>query len=148
MSWDKVAFSLISKWEGLRLKAYPDPATDGVPWTIGYGKTGPTIGSNTTWTKAQSDQALFDDIQNIGNDIDNFDVSLTNNQKSALTSLIYNVGISKISSSTLVKCLKNGDIKGASSQFLVWNRAAGKINPGLVNRRKDEKKVFDTPDAP
>ncbi|WP_369127544.1 lysozyme, partial [Xenorhabdus bovienii] len=29
----------IQQWEGLKLKAYPDPATGGIPWTIGYGHT-------------------------------------------------------------------------------------------------------------
>ena len=36
--------------EGLRLAAYPDPLTHAEPWTIGYGHTGPDVGSDTTWT--------------------------------------------------------------------------------------------------
>lgn len=32
--------SHIKSFEGLRLKAYPDPGSkDGNPWTIGYGST-------------------------------------------------------------------------------------------------------------
>ncbi|MEE4411931.1 lysozyme, partial [Serratia sp. C2(2)] len=30
---------LIKRFEGLSLQAYPDPATGGKPWTIGYGHT-------------------------------------------------------------------------------------------------------------
>lgn len=29
----------IKQYESLKLKAYPDPATGGIPWTIGYGHT-------------------------------------------------------------------------------------------------------------
>src|SRR5690606_33313846 len=32
-----VAVNLIKRKEGLRLEAYPDPGTGGVPWTVGYG---------------------------------------------------------------------------------------------------------------
>ena len=34
---------IIKRNEGLRLHAYPDPATGGAPWTIGYGHTGPDV---------------------------------------------------------------------------------------------------------
>ncbi|MEB3349297.1 MAG: lysozyme, partial [Cyanobacteriota bacterium] len=33
------ALKLIIEFEGFRDKAYPDPATGGAPWTIGYGFT-------------------------------------------------------------------------------------------------------------
>jgi GH24 family phage-related lysozyme (muramidase) len=34
-----------------RFDAYPDPATGGAPWTIGWGSTGPDITKGTVWTK-------------------------------------------------------------------------------------------------
>ncbi|RJF81642.1 hypothetical protein D3877_16060 [Azospirillum cavernae] len=34
---------LVKDAEGLRLTAYPDPASGGAPWTIGYGHTGPEV---------------------------------------------------------------------------------------------------------
>jgi lysozyme len=37
------AVDFVSQHEGLRLNAYPDPATGGDPWTIGYGSTGPNV---------------------------------------------------------------------------------------------------------
>ena len=33
--------------EGLRTEAYPDPATGGDPWTIGYGHTNGTYPGET-----------------------------------------------------------------------------------------------------
>ncbi len=45
--------------EGLRLKAYQD--TVGV-WTIGYGHTGPEVKPGLTWTQAQAEAALVEDV--------------------------------------------------------------------------------------
>lgn len=33
------AVALVGSFEGLRQNAYPDPATNGQPWTICYGNT-------------------------------------------------------------------------------------------------------------
>jgi lysozyme len=44
--------------EGKRNHAYPDPATGGNPWTIGYGQTGPDIHPGLYWTDEQCDAAL------------------------------------------------------------------------------------------
>jgi len=30
-------WTLLKTWEGCELSAYPDPASGGAPWTIGYG---------------------------------------------------------------------------------------------------------------
>lgn len=32
-------YDLIEKFEGLNLNSYPDPGTNGKPYTIGYGTT-------------------------------------------------------------------------------------------------------------
>lgn len=42
-----------------RFAAYPDPASGGAPWTIGWGTTGPDIHEGLVWTKAECD-ARFD----------------------------------------------------------------------------------------
>ena len=39
MNYSKNGLHLTENFEGLRLIAYPDPATNGDPWTIGYGHT-------------------------------------------------------------------------------------------------------------
>ena len=69
-------------------------------------------------------------------------VPLTQNQFDALVSFCYNVGQSSLLSSTLLKKLNNKDYKGASNEFLKWNKSGGKVLQGLVNRRKDEREVF------
>lgn len=143
-SWQQVASNLIHKWEGCRLKAYPDPATGGAPWSLGFGATGPGINQDTVWTQEQADADLANRISHIGSVIDGFGVSLSDNQKGALVSLAYNIGLGALSNSTLIRLLKAGDLVGASNQFLVWNRANGRVMTGLVNRRQDEQRVFNT----
>lgn len=146
-NWRQIAFRLITKWEGCELHAYPDPATGDSPWTVGWGATGPDIGPATVWTQAQADTDLQNRIDAIGSAIDVFGVHLNDNQKGALCSLAYNIGIGNLSNSTLLKCLRRGDYLGASAQFLMWNKAAGRVMNGLVSRRKDEKATFDAPET-
>ena len=43
MALTTAGYRLIQSWEGCRLRAYPDPASGGAPWTIGYGHTGPQV---------------------------------------------------------------------------------------------------------
>ena len=35
-----------------------------------------------------------------------------------------------------------GDIEGAADAFLMWTKAAGRVLPGLVKRRNDERALF------
>lgn len=103
---------LIKKYEGFSSTPYLCPAK--VP-TIGYGATYYPNG------KA---------------------VPLTQNQFDALVSFCYNVGQYNLLSSALIKKLNNKDYKGASNEFLKWNKSGGKVLQGLANRRKDEIEVF------
>ena len=48
--------------EGVRLHAYPDPLSHGVPYTIGYGRAH-GVGPHDTCTLAQAEAWLVDDAQ-------------------------------------------------------------------------------------
>ncbi|KWV17149.1 lysozyme [Xanthomonas translucens] len=145
MSPIAVAASLVRKWEGCRLTAYPDPATGADPWTIGYGATGPGIRKGVTWTQAQADQRLEHDVSRF---VDGVLVFLkrpaTDNQLGAMASLAYNIGLRRFSESTLLRLFNEGKTLAAGQQFNVWTMAAGKRMQGLVNRRADERRVFET----
>lgn len=52
---------LIKAHEGLRLDAYPDPASGGDPWTIGYGHT-QGVEPGQRITQEQADAFLRDDV--------------------------------------------------------------------------------------
>ncbi|WP_335876684.1 lysozyme, partial [Acinetobacter baumannii] len=47
-----------------------------------------------------------------------------------------------LANSTLLKKLNKGDYQGAADQFLVWNKAGGKVMKGLVRRREAERALF------
>lgn len=65
-------------------------------------------------------------------------VPLYQNEWDAYVSLTYNIGTGAFCKSTLVKRLKNRDYPGACKEILKWNRAGGRVNDGLVKRRRDE----------
>lgn len=135
-----VALGLIKKWEGLRLTAYQCSA--GV-WTIGYGSTGPCIAKGVTWTQAQADKRLDDDLRRFaGGVFAAVSRSATPSQLGAMISLAYNIGIGAFLSSTLLRKFNAGDVSGAGDQFERWNKAGGKVIQGLTNRRRDELAVY------
>lgn len=70
-------------------------------------------------------------------------VPITQEQFDALVSLDFNIGGSAFSSSTLVRKLNAGDCWGAGAEFSRWDRAGGKVLPGLVKRRAWERALFE-----
>lgn len=132
--------ALIKRWEGLRLQAYLCPA--GV-WTIGYGHTGPDVTPGLVITEAYAEALLRQDLRTFEDGVSRLVTApLTDNQFSALVSLAFNIGLGAFARSTLLRKLNAGDYAGAQAQFHVWNKAGGKVLPGLVNRRAGEAALF------
>jgi lysozyme len=137
------AMSLVTKWEGCKLAAYPDPATGGDPWTIGYGATGPGIKKGVKWTQAQADDRLALDVDRFLKGVRSvLKKPATDAQLGAMTSLAYNIGVKAFTNSTLLRKFNAGDTAGAAAEFPRWNRANRKVMRGLTSRRADEQKVF------
>jgi lysozyme len=140
--------SLIKQSEGLSLKAYPDPATGGDPWTIGYGTTvypdGRPVKPGDSISKAQAEEYLKSDVNKkfLPGVHRSVKVPVTQEMVDALVSFSYNVGSSAMGSSTLVKDLNAEKYELAASRFLDWTKANGKELPGLVTRRGNEKSLF------
>lgn len=139
--------ALIKGFESCRLTAYPDPGTGGAPWTIGYGWTLPVDGKpikpGMKIDQATADRLLKTGLVSYENDVQKLvKVKLTQNQFDALVSFAYNVGSRALSTSTLLKKLNAGDIKGAADEFLRWNKAGGKVLNGLTRRREAERALF------
>lgn len=138
----EAGYVIIRKYEGLRLVAYPDPATGGVPWTIGYGHT-KGVKKGDTCTQAQANQWLYEDAQEAWTAILKVvTVPLEQWELDALTSFVFNLGIGNFKSSTLLRKLNAGDKLGAADEFLRWNKAAGKVMSGLTKRRTEERLLF------
>lgn len=134
--------ALIKSAEGLRLKAYPDPGTGGLPWTIGYGSTS-GVTKSMVITEAQAEQMLAADLVRFERAVERLvQVPLNQGQFDALVSFTYNVGEGNFTKSTLLRKLNAGDTAGAADQFLRWVNAGGKVLSGLVKRRAAERAMF------
>ena len=141
--------ALIKRHEGLRLEAYPDPAHGWKVPTIGYGHTSaagpPAVIRGMKITEAGADAILRADLRKFEGYVSAaVHVPLTQAQFDALVSFTFNLGPGNLRSSTLLKKLNRLDYQGAADQFLVWNKAGGRILPGLVTRRAAERDLFLT----
>ncbi|WP_407061344.1 lysozyme [Acinetobacter ursingii] len=135
---------LIKQFEGLKLNAYDDGV--GV-WTIGTGTTvypnGVKVKKGDTCTPEQAKAYFKHDLAKFEKAVnESVIVPLSQNQFDALVSLTYNIGSGAFNNSTLLKKLNKGDYQGAADQFLVWNKAGGKVMKGLVRRREAERALF------
>lgn len=146
MKLNQNGIDLVKEFEGCCLKAYPDPATNGEPFTIGYGATGKGIASGVEWTQAQADKRLLSDLNEAASQISKvLKVELTDNQYSAIVSLVFNIGIGNFEKSTMLKLLNVGrGTNAAAMEFPKWDKAAGKEMPGLLKRRLAEQALFNS----
>ena len=144
MKTSSKGLALIRLFEGLVLKAYPDPGSGGDPWTIGYGHTvGVTPGM--VCTQAQADAWLSWDAANCARAIEKLvKVPLTQAQFDALVSLIFNIGEGAFARSTLLRRLNAGAYADVPAQFKRWDKAGGKVMKGLVRRRAAEAAVWSS----
>ncbi|MEP5937157.1 MAG: lysozyme [Erythrobacter sp.] len=145
--------ALIKRFEGcarLRedglIEAYPDPATGGEPWTIGWGATRNGlhgfVGPDTVWTQQQADERLEDDLRIYAADVADAigDTPTSQAQFDAMVSLHYNTGA--IARATLTQRHINGDYRAAKREFARWNRADGRVLRGLSLRREAEAMLY------
>ena len=132
------AVGFVGAHEGLKLKAYPDVI--GV-WTACYGET-KGIKPGMKFTKAQCDKMFVERLVEFETGmrkcLRNPD-SVPDKPYLAFLSLAYNIGTPSFCSSTLVKKVNAGDLKGACNYLLKYNRAGGRVWKGLVNRRERER---------
>ena len=148
MKLNDKGYNLIKEFEGLRLKPYLCSA--GVP-TIGYGNTFYENGTKVKLTDApitkERAETLFKALA------DKFAVKvvplikkpITQNQFNALVSFAYNVGVTALQNSTLLKLVNNNpNDSNIAKEFLKWNKAGGKVVNGLTNRRIKESALYFT----
>ena len=121
-------------------EAYPDPGSGGDPWTIGWGSTGPDIRKGVVWTQEQCDDRFTEHLDSFAQGVSKLlgDTPTSQGQFDAMVSFAYNVGLGNLASSTLLKLHKAGDHAGAAAQFGRWNKAAGRVLPGLTRRRSSD----------
>ncbi|MEE9529074.1 MAG: lysozyme [Dehalococcoidia bacterium] len=138
------AMKAIQAFESLRLVAYrPLP---GDKLTIGFGST---VFIKKKITLARAYELLLKDMVRFDKAIDKLVlVTLNDNQRAAILSLLYNVGIRSFKRSKALRYLNAGKIGlfklEAFDSQRGWVKDAGKIVRGLVNRRAKEEALFET----
>ena len=113
-------------------------------WTIGYGHTG-TAKEGLTITQAQADELLRADVEWAEREVLLMNARLTQNQFDALVSLVFNIGIGAFRRSTARRLIvANANDPAIGAAIRKWNRAKGRVLPGLVTRRSDESQLYFT----
>ena len=142
---------LAKRHEGFRTKAYLDPV--GIP-TIGYGLTryfhregAPRVRMGDIISREEAAFSLGMVMQDFFDQVARqIRVPLSQNQVDAIACFVYNIGPAAFLKSTLLRVLNAGDYIGAAAQFLRWNKASGRVLPGLTTRRGEESELFLEPD--
>jgi len=146
---------MIKHHEGVRLKPYRCPAR---LWTVGVGRVLYAIQGrlpldqrdafplephdNRTFSKDEVNGLLSADLQRFEVGVARlFPMVLTQGQNDALVSFGFNLGLGGLQRSTLRQKVLRGEPE-AADEFLKFTRGGGKILPGLVKRRNDERALF------
>ena len=151
------AIKMVMHHEGVRQLPYRCPA---LLWTIGYGhviypeqaklkleerKAYPLRPEHDKiWSDGGIDAILRSDLTRFESGCIRLCPSSADSQAhfDALVSFSLNVGLGALQSSTLRMKYNRGDYAGAADEFLKWNKGGGRVLPGLVKRRADERSLF------
>lgn len=130
-----LATNVVSYYEGRRYVPYLDPVgiltvCDGITHDI----------ENRVYTDKECDELLQKELGRAFRAVDkHVKVRISETQKAALASFVYNVGEANFARSTLLKKLNHEDYAGACKELDRWVFAGGKKWKGLINRRNAEK---------
>ena len=150
------AIEMIKHHEGVRFKPYRCPAK---LWTIGVGHVlYPDQGKmpidqrdsyalrpedNRTFSAEEVNGILRADLQRFERGVHTlFPVDLSQGMFDSLVSFSFNCGLGTTQRSTLRQKVLRGDKTGAADEFLKYTKGGGKVLPGLVKRRQDERALF------
>jgi lysozyme len=138
---------LVASFEGFRSDAYQDQV--GV-WTVGFGETwlgarrvqkGDHLNRAEALARLQ-DRLNRDFAPGVAAACGAGLAKLNQAQFDACCSLAYNIGTAGFAGSTVARKIAAGDLEGAADAFRLWNKAGGRVLPGLVARRAAERQVF------
>lgn len=166
MKLSKVGAELMHRYEGYRNRPYLCPAHI---WTIGYGhvlyqdqirlpmvrvegKDVPMIRKeyplrqedNRVWSKQEIEELFEEDVKSFERGVLRLVPGCAGYQGrfDALVSFAFNVGAGNLQRSTIRMRANRNEWQAAGDAFLLWNKAGGKVLPGLDRRRKDERALF------
>ena len=141
MKTSEVGLNLIKHYEGFYSKPYLCPANR---WTVGYGHLiGDGLNLPDNWNRHFSVEEINELLKR---DLVRFEqgvlryitVPLNQYQFDSLVSFSFNLGLGTLQRSTVRQKINRGNIAGAITSLLKYNKGGGKVLKGLVLRRKDE----------
>ena len=157
MKVSPAALKMIKHHEGVRVKPYRCPA---LLWTVGVGHV---IDPNHIqvpfderrslpipdgWDRVLSmdevDAILAQDLNRFERGVARLCPAALNSQGvfDALVSFSFNVGLGNLQRSGLRMKTNRGEFQDAAEEFMKWTKAAGRVLPGLVKRRQDERAMY------
>ncbi len=157
MKVSAAAIDMIKHHEGVRTKPYRCPA---LLWTVGCGHVIDPTHAAVKYEERKSlsvpagwDRALtMDEVDRIlSQDLGRFERGVVRLCPAAvgrqgvfdsLVSFAFNVGLGNLQRSSLRMKTNRGEFEEAADEFLKWTKAAGRVLPGLVKRRNDERAMY------
>jgi len=145
------ALQLITEFEGFEEHAYPDPASGGVPWTIGYGFTrlnNQPVQPGDTISRQQADLLLDQGINSYAHQLADsipYWAAMHPDQRSALISFAWNLGVGFYGSDgfeTISRRLRDKDWPKVPDALCLYCNPGTSVTAGLLRRREAEGSVW------
>jgi GH24 family phage-related lysozyme (muramidase) len=146
------ALELIQQFEGCHLDAYPDPASGGEPWTIGWGTTrysdGRKVEKGDKLNRVEADMLLRQEVDRIADKLRTtvpFWVAMADYQKCALISFAYNLGSGFYGTQgfeTISRELREKNWAAVPAAMLLYRNPGSNVEAGLKRRREAEGKLW------
>jgi GH24 family phage-related lysozyme (muramidase) len=147
----QAALQLIAEFEGFVDHAYPDPASGGEPWTIGYGFTsldGRPVQPGDTLSQAEADAQLLSGVNACARHLATlipYWNAMAVDQRCALISFAWNLGEDFYGSDgfdTISRCLRQKDWTAVPNALLLYCDPGTAVSAGLLRRRHAEADLW------
>jgi lysozyme len=161
MKVSKTCLEVLKHHEGVRQKPYLCPAK---LWSIGVGhvmypeqakypSTPEGMAKRAAWPLQEKDNRRFsmEEVDAIlAHDLARFErgverlitVRLTQGQFDCLVSFAFNLGLGGLQRSPVRQAVNRGDHEAAMASLVKYCKGGGKVLPGLVKRRRDERAMY------
>jgi lysozyme len=157
MKVSPAALKMIKHHEGVRTKPYRCPA---LLWTVGVGhvidpnhikvpfeeRRNLSIpdGWNRVLSMDEVDAILAQDLNRFERGVARLCPAALGSQGifDSLVSFSFNVGLGNLQRSSIRMKTNRGEFEAAAEEFMKWTKAGGRVLPGLVKRRQDERALY------
>ena len=157
MKVSPAAIQMIKHHEGVKTRPYRCPA---LLWTVGVGHvidpSHATVkyeerrnlpipeGWDRVLSMGEVDSILAQDLGRFERGVARLCPAALGHQGrfDALVSFAFNVGLGNLQRSGLRMKTNRGEFEDAADEFLKWTKAGGRVLPGLVKRRNDERAMY------